>query len=110
MTQYKNQPFIVGDYDNDQIEYMHLSHKVWSSAGQFHNGKHAKIFGYSAVSRPGKVFIFGGCCDHWSDVSIFENDSWLSGGKLANGRMNFITIPYGTDVMIIGGTSENELP
>ena len=63
-----------------------------------------------SVARPGKVFILGGCCDEnntWKTVQIFENDEWRPFGKLETGRINFMTITYGTDVMIIGGTTRN---
>ena len=58
------------------------------------------------VTRPGKVFLLGGCCDEKKKaVSVFENDEWKSYGKLKQGRINFMTITYGTDVIIIGGKS-----
>ena len=64
-----------------------------------------------SVARPGKVFILGGCCDKkdtWKTVRIFENDEWRFFGELETGRINFMTITYGTDVMIIGGTTQNK--
>ena len=64
------------------------------------------------VARPGKVFILGGCCyedENWKTVSIFENNEWRTRGELNQGRINFITITYGTDVMIIGGIAENKV-
>ena len=64
-----------------------------------------------SVARSGKVFILGGCCDEddtWKTVQIFENDGWRFFGKLEKGRINFMTITYGTDVMIIGGTTQNK--
>ena len=64
-----------------------------------------------SVARPGKVFILGGCCDEndtWKTVSIFQNDEWNIHGKLKQGRINFMAITYGTDVMIIGGTTQNK--
>ena len=108
MTEYENEPFIVGDYQHNQIEFMHLYHKKWYTGTQFYAGRYERIFGYSAVSRPGKVFILGGCCDHSSTVSIFENDSWKKHGDLSNGRLNFMTMTYGVDVFIIGGTTYNK--
>ena len=64
------------------------------------------------VTRPGKVFILGGCCDENESprkiVSIFEKDQWRNFGELEQGRINFMTITYGTDVMIIGGATENK--
>ena len=105
MTEYENEPFVIGDYKHNKVEFLHLSHEQWYTASPFRSEK--PIFGYSAVSRPGKVFILGGCCDHWQSVSIFENDEWQYHGKLGHGRMNFMTITYGTDLMIIGGTPKN---
>ena len=64
-----------------------------------------------SVARPGKVFILGGCCDKkdtLKTVQIFENDGWRFFGELETGRINFMTITYGTDVMIIGGTTQNK--
>jgi len=29
MTEYENEPFIVGDYNHNQVEFMHLSHEKW---------------------------------------------------------------------------------
>ena len=108
MTQYENAPFVVGDYDNNEVEFLHTSHKKWYTASSFQSGKHIfkRIFGYGAVSRPGVVFILGGCCDKnkdWSIVTIFEDDQWKTHGQMAHGRINFGTVPYGTDVMLIGG-------
>ena len=115
MTEYENEPFIIGDYNHNQIEFMHLSHEKWYTASPFPNRK--QIFGYAPVSRPGKVFILGGCCGgdwkwdgddrYWDDklahINLFQNDEWSLYGKLKYGRMNFMAITYGTDVMIIGG-------
>ena len=63
------------------------------------------------MTRPGKVFLLGGCCDEndtWKTVSVFENDEWKNFGELEQGRINSMTITYGTDVMIIGGIAENK--
>ena len=108
MTEYENEPFILGDHKHDEIEFVHLAHRKWYTASPFPFSN--RIFGYSPVSRPGRVFILGGCCDHWSSVSLFENDKWSKFGSLVQGRMNFMTITYGTDVMIIGGMSINTQP
>ena len=102
MTEYENEPFIIGDYTHNKIEFMHLSHEKWYTARSF--PYRDRIFGYAPVTRPGKVFVFGGCCgDDWSGIYLFENDEWSSYGNLKRGRMNFMTVIYGTDVMIIGG-------
>ena len=102
MTEYENEPFIVGDYQHNEIEFMHLSHEKWYTASPFPHRD--RVFGYAPVSRPGKVFILGGCCDdNWDRISLFQNDQWSFHGRLKQGRMNFMTITYGTDVMIIGG-------
>ena len=102
MTEYENEPFIIGDYTHNKIEFMHLSHEKWYTARSF--PYRDRIFGYAPVTRPGKVFVLGGCCgDDWSGIYLFENDEWSSYGNLKRGRMNFMTVTYGTDVMIIGG-------
>ena len=110
MTEYENEPLVIGDYKHNKVEFLHLAHEQWYTASPFLNENHEKIFGYSPVARTGKVFIMGGCCEHWSSVSIFENDAWSPYGSLQNGRMNFMTIIYGTDVMIIGGMTETQEP
>ena len=112
LTEFENEPFIVGDYKHNEVEFLHSSHKRWYTATPFRTDEHTfkHIFGYFPVSRPGKVFILGGCCNQnndWSTVSIFENDEWKSHGQLKHGRINFVTITYGTHVMIIGGTLQN---
>ena len=109
LTEYEKEPFIVGDYKHNEVEFLHSSHKKWYTATSFGNDEHIfdRIFGYAAVSRPGKIFILGGCCDQnkdWSTVIMFENDEWKSLDRLKQGRMNFMTITYGTDVMIFGGS------
>ena len=108
MTEYENEPFIIGDYKHNKVEFMHLSHEKWYTAGSVPN--RGQIFGYEAVTRPGKVFILGGCCDdNWSQILLFENDEWSYYGNLKHGRINFMTLTYGTDVMIIGGrTFQNQ--
>ena len=40
---------------------MHLSHEKWYTASPFPHKK--RVFGYAVVSRPGAVFLFGGCCN-----------------------------------------------
>ena len=106
MTEYKNEPFVVGDYSHNQIEFMHIFHHMWYTAKPFPFQK--RLFGYAAISRPGKVFILGGCCDdNWSTVSLFQHDDWSKIGLLNQGRMNFMALTYGTDIMIIGGKSKD---
>ena len=110
MVDYNNQPFIIGDYQHNNIEFMHLSYGVWYS---IKNGYpfQKRIFGYAVVSRSNKVFLFGGCCDNsGSVISLFENDQWSKIGHLSQGRMNHKAIIYGTDIMIVGGKSKNNQP
>ena len=105
MTEYENEPFIVGDYLHNQIEFMHFSHKRWYTASPYPFQKY--LFGYAAVARPGKVLILGGCCDmDWSTVSLFQNDKWSKIGNLLQGRMNHMAISYGQDIMLIGGKTK----
>ena len=120
MTEYENEPFIIGDYKHNQVEFMHLSHERWYLASPFRYRN--QIYGYAAVTRPGEVFILGGCGDlpsgmgadlmgaaDWSQIILFENDEWSYFGRLKHGRINFMTVTYGTDVMIIGGrTFQNQ--
>jgi len=106
MTEYENEPFVVGDYNHNQIEFMHLSHDKWYTVRPFPHRK--RVFGYAAVSRPGKVFILGGCCDEIrgnSLIHLYKNDQWQVFDSLKHGRVNFMAITYGTDVMIIGGSA-----
>ena len=109
MTEYQNEPFIVGDYNHNQVEFMHQSHLRWYTAIEF--PFYGKVYGFAAVSRPGKVFILGGCCGNdWKTISLCENDQWSKIGNLIQGRINHHVIAYGTDLMIIGGTSRNNQP
>ena len=115
MTEYENEPFIVGDYNHKQVEFMHLSHEKWYTANPISFGIQ-RIFGYAAVSRPGKVFLLGGSL-HFKDnvddkiidqmtmsqIILYQNDQWKPLGELKHARINFMTITYGTDVMLIGG-------
>ena len=114
MTEYENEPFIVGDFNHNQVEFMHLSHQKWYTASPFLGDFGAKsIFGYAAVSRPGKVFLLGGSLytndsyygeQHTMNlINRYQNDVWEPIGSLKHARINFMTITYGTDVMIIGG-------
>ena len=116
MASYYDEPFIIGDHSHSEIEFMHSAHQKWYTVGPFPSRD--RWFGYATVSRPGKLFILGGCCenddddddetDSWSNIWLFENDKWKNYGKLAHGRMNFITVPYGSEVLIIGGTSHDK--
>ena len=36
-------------------------------------------------------------------IYIYENDQWAKMNVMKRARTNFMTITYGTDVMIIGG-------
>ena len=107
MTEYNNFPFLIGDFRHNKIEFFELSHQQWSTASSYPYQK--RLFGYGAVSRPGQVFIIGGCCSHqWSLVSLYENMKWSKVGFLNVGRMNFMTIEYGSDIMIFGGKAKNK--
>ena len=108
MTEYKNEPFIIGDYKHNQIEFMHLTHRKWYTISPY--PFQTIIFGYGVVSRPSKVFILGGWCeDNCATVTLFENDSWSKIGNLAQNRLNHMVITYGTDCLVIGGQSlENQ--
>ena len=102
MTEYRNEPFLIGDYKHNNIEFLDLSYERWYVASSYPYQR--RLFGYGVVSRPGKVFVLGGCCSEtWSLVSLFENDKWSKVGFLNQGRMNFLTVEYGTDIMIVGG-------
>ena len=103
MTEYEKEPFIVGDISHNEIEFMHLSHEKWYSARPYPFQE--RIFGYAAVSRPGKVFILGGCCfDDWSRISVFKDHKWSTlKQRLQQGRMNFLAISHQAHVMIVGG-------
>ena len=51
MTEYKNEPFVVGDYNHNQVEFLHMSHERWYTASPYQiTGKNiTRIFGYSPV-------------------------------------------------------------
>ena len=122
MTEYKNEPFIVGDYNHNQVEFMHLAHEKWYTASPVMAGSKwphpfeiESIFGYAVVSRPGKVFLLGGSLYYKEEgrqehtmgqILLYQNDNWEPKGGLYHSRVNFMTITYGTDVMIIGGKYE----
>ena len=124
MTEYQNEPFIVGNYNHNQVEFMHLAHEKWYTASPVMAGSKwphpfeiESIFGYAVVSRPGKVFLLGGSLYYKEEgrlehamgqILLYQNDNWEPLGGLYHSRINFMTITYGTDVMIIGGkTYEN---
>ena len=122
MTEYQNEPFIVGDYNHNQVEFMHLAHEKWYTASPVMAGSKwphpfeiESIFGYAVVSRPGKVFLLGGSLYYKEEgrlehamgqILLYQNDNWEPLGGLYHSRINFMTITYGTDVMIIGGKYE----
>ena len=119
MTEYQNEPFIVGDFNHNQVEFMHLSHEKWYTASPVmasskwpYPFKIQRIFGYAVVSRPGKVFLLGGSLYYEEEgrqehtmgqILLYQNDNWAPAGGLRHSRKNFMTITYGTDVMLIGG-------
>ena len=50
MTEYKNEPFVVGDYENNQVEF--LSRERWHTASPYPSTSknrfdENRIFGYS---------------------------------------------------------------
>ena len=52
MTEYENEPFVVGDYNNNQVEFLHMSHERWYIASPYpYASKNLinenRIFGYS---------------------------------------------------------------
>ena len=54
MTQYEDEPFVVGDYNHNQVEFLHMSHAQWYIASPLlETGKNRMnktiIFGYSPV-------------------------------------------------------------
>ena len=121
MTEYQNEPFIVGNYNHNQVEFMHLAHEKWYTASPVMAGSKwphpfeiESIFGYAVVSRPGKVFLLGGSLYYEQQgreqlemnmILRYQNDVWEPMSELKHARINFMAITYGTDVMIIGGKS-----
>ena len=51
MTEYENEPFVVGDYNHNQVEFLHMSHERWYTASSYQiaGKKINRIFGYSPV-------------------------------------------------------------
>ena len=51
MTEYENEPFVVGDYNHTKVEFLHMSHETWYVASSYQiTGKNInRIFGYSPV-------------------------------------------------------------
>ena len=54
MTEYEKEPFVVGGYDHNQVEFLHMSHEGWYIASPYpKTGKNRlnqnRIFGYSPV-------------------------------------------------------------
>ena len=49
MTEYENEPFVVGDYEHNEVEFMHMSHERWYVASSFPKtgNRTGGIFGYS---------------------------------------------------------------
>ena len=107
MSEFKNEPYIIGDYSHNQIEFFPLSHEKWFSAEPYPFQE--QIFGFASVSRPEKLFILGGCCaNNWSLISVFQDDGWSIHGYLNQGRLNFLAITYQTDIMVVGGMTKNK--
>ena len=88
MTSYFNEPFIIGDYENTQTEFMHTSHKRWYTITSYPSPK--KMFGFTPVSTSFQLFILGGCCDadnnYYSKITLFEDDEWFDYGELNQGE------------------------
>ena len=109
MSEYKNEPYIIGDYKHHRIESYLLAYKKWIPAFPYPFQK--KIFGFFSISRPKKLFILGGCCaNNWSLISVLQDDVWSKHGYLKQGRMNFQAITYQTDIMVVGGMTNNKEP
>ena len=54
MTEYEKEPFVVGGYDHNQVEFLHMSHERWYIASPLlETGKNrlnkTRIFGFSPV-------------------------------------------------------------
>ena len=52
MTEYENEPFVVGGYNNNQVEFLHMSHGRWYTASPYPSTSKNRldknrIFGYS---------------------------------------------------------------
>ena len=109
MSEYKRGPFIIGDYSHNRIEFFFLAYKIWFNAPSYPFQE--RLFGYASVSRPNKLFVFGGCCENnWSLISVYEDAGWSKHGYLNQGRMNFLAITFQTDIMIVGGLTKNQKP
>ena len=50
MTEYKNEPFVVGDYNHNQVEFLHMSHERWYIASPYP---------YTSKNPPNENRIFG---------------------------------------------------
>ena len=84
MTKYDNEPFVVGDYDHNQVEFLHLSHERWYIASPFlETGKNrlneTRIFGFSPVKVSESRQRWFDFDKHYQRLNIFEvklNQKW----------------------------------
>ena len=62
-----------------------------------------RLFCRPLVSQYDKVFFLGGSGKSSDQVTIFENETFGMFGQLRWGRIHHVAIPFGDDVLIIGG-------
>ena len=76
----------------------------------------SRITRYSIASTAQAAFVIGGQVNHpdesyvFSDViTKFENNKWSAFGNLQKGRFHHGSITYGSEIIVIGGLTSDEL-
>ena len=79
MTEYENEPFVVGDYNNNQVEFLHMSHERWYIASPYpYASKNLinenRIFGYypgrDSESSQWHFYFANSCCFGWAEIHV----------------------------------------
>ena len=67
----------------------------------------SEIFAYSTASTSEAAYIIGGRYTR-DIIAQFKNDAWSQFGTLAKGRSHHGSISFGNELMVIGGSSDDD--
>ena len=95
------------EYDNCSVatELLDMHTLQWQN-GTDYPFSPSRIYRYSTASTPTAAYIIGG--RYTQDIiAEYKDDNWRQVGKLQQGRQQHGSISFGSDTMIVGGSTSD---
>ena len=107
LANYKGKALTTGcqEYDNCSVatEILDMHTLQWQN-GTDYPFSPTRIYRYSTASTPDAAYIIGG--RYTQDIiAEFKEDKWRQAGTLQQGRQQHGSISFGSDTMVVGGST-----